>query len=199
MQAEGRSELDDRVREAMARDGASSAVTLLIDALGSELLGYLWVAAGSWGDGDEMFSELCLRLWKGLPGFRFESGVRTWCYVIARNLVRTSATRTRRRNEVMPLSESPDLAERVAAIRTSTYAQMEPQARERLEQLRRTLSESDRTILVLRVDRRMAWRDIAEVMADDGDREFDRLAARLRKRFERIKEQLRREVLGADG
>jgi hypothetical protein len=48
----------------------------------------------------------------------------------------------------------------------------------------------------LRVDRRMPWRDIARVMADDGD-DLERLSASLRKRFERVKERLRAHLAGA--
>ena len=47
------------------------------------------------------------------------------------------------------------------------------------------------TLLVLRVDRRMSWRDIARVMADAPDEDLDKFAATLRKRFERVKERLR--------
>ena len=54
-----------------------------------------------------------------------------------------------------------------------------------------------RTLLVLRVDRRMPWRDIARVMADDGD-DLERLSASLRKRFERVKERLRAHLAQRD-
>jgi len=71
----------------------------------------------------------------------------------------------------------------------------------RLEMLREALDEDDRTLLVLRVDRRMAWRDIARVMSDvpieDQLEDLDKLAATLRKRFERVKERLRSK-LGTD-
>jgi RNA polymerase sigma-70 factor (ECF subfamily) len=67
------------------------------------------------------------------------------------------------------------------------------EAKRRLEDLRAALDEEDRTLLILRVDRRMHWRDIAQVMADGvvDEGELVRTAAKLRKRFERIKERLR--------
>lgn len=182
----------------LAHDGSAVAATALIRSLGPELLGYLWVAAGSWGDGDDMFSEVCVRVWKGLSQFRWESSLRTWAYVIARNVVRASAKRSRRRHDLLPLMDAREVGELVAAIRSSTYATLEPAVRARFERLRTALDEEDRTILVLRVDRRMAWRDIADVLGDDGE-ERDRVASRLRKRFERIKLQLRKEVLSSEG
>lgn len=182
--------LDQRVRDSLADGDAAGAVTIVIDTLGGELLGYLWLAARSWGDGDELFSLLAERLWRGLPGFRFDCSLRTWCYVIARNIVRTAGSRARRDHERMPLANAPELLERVEAIRTSTRAQVDRAAFARLELLREALDEDDRTLLLLRVDRRMAWRDIAAVFASDGE-DVDQLAARLRKRFERVKERLR--------
>ena len=59
--------------------------------------------------------------------------------------------------------------------------------------IRSSLDEEDQTLLVLRVDRELAWRDIAIVLlgeeapADD----VTRKAASLRKQFERVKVQLR--------
>ncbi|HWB73742.1 MAG TPA: sigma-70 family RNA polymerase sigma factor [Nannocystaceae bacterium] len=187
-------ELDTRVRAALDRGDTTAAATLLVDELGSELLGYLWLAARSWGDGDELFSRLCERLWRGLPRFRFECPVRTWTYVIARNLVRTESVRTRKREDVVALAEVPELIERVAAVRTSTLANTTADALARLEALRTALDEHDRTLLILRVDRRMSWRDIAEVLAD-GDEDREKVAARLRKRFERVKDRLREQLV----
>jgi RNA polymerase sigma-70 factor (ECF subfamily) len=50
-------------------------------------------------------------------------------------------------------------------------------------------------LLILRVDRGMDWRDLAAAMGDENapleGADLDREAARLRKRFERIKDRLR--------
>lgn len=51
-------------------------------------------------------------------------------------------------------------------------------------------------LLILRVDRNMPWRDLALIMMEDSDAEagaaaVEREAARLRKRFERIKADLK--------
>ena len=62
------------------------------------------------------------------------------------------------------------------------------------------LDPDDRLLLILRLDREMSWNDIADVYADeregdDGDRR--RTAAKLRKRFERIKARVA-ELMRAD-
>lgn len=186
--------LDTRVRRLLDAGDDASASTLVIETLGPELLGYLWVAAESWGDADELFSSVCERIWRGLPKFRFESSLRTWCFVIARHRVRTGIDKARRRQPDVPISELGKVVELVAAVHSTTQIHMRSVTKKRLEQLRALLEPDDRQLLVLRVDREMAWRDIAEVMAD-GDDDLDRVAARLRKRFERVKQRLREQLL----
>jgi RNA polymerase sigma-70 factor, ECF subfamily len=65
----------------------------------------------------------------------------------------------------------------------------------RVAKLRAELDPEDQTLLILRVNRQLPWRDIARIMTDEGDAsdddELKRRAAALRKRFERLKEELR--------
>ena len=61
--------------------------------------------------------------------------------------------------------------------------------------LRAKLSPDEQALLTLRVDRELEWREIARVLADDelaDDAAVTRAAAGLRKKFERLKEKLRR-------
>lgn len=186
--------LEARVERLLAADDTAAAATLVIETLGPELLGYLWVAAESWGDADELFSRVCERIWRGLPKFRFESSLRTWAFVIARHRVRTGLERARKRKPDLPITEVQQLVDLVAQVHSTTQLHMRSDSKQRLERLRQALDPDDRTLLVLRVDREMAWRDIAEVMAD-GEQDLDRTAARLRKRFERVKQRLREQLL----
>lgn len=189
--------LEDEIRTLAETAGPAAATTRAIEGYGGELLGYLFALARTADDAEEMFSELCEKLWRALPSFRWESSFRTWSYAIARNLVR-EAYRQGHRRHVVAMSEAPEVAEQAAAVRTTTVAYMRSDMKRRLELLRSTLDEDDRTLLVLRVDRRMSWRDIARVMCDDPDEDHDKAAAKLRKRFERVKERLRSK-LGPDG
>jgi len=75
---------------------------------------------------------------------------------------------------------------------------MRTETRTRLSMLRDSLDPDDRTLLILRVDRRMPWRDIAEVLTDPAEpAPLERRAAALRKRFERLKLELREQLLAA--
>jgi len=61
----------------------------------------------------------------------------------------------------------------------------------RLRRLREMLPPDDHTLLVLRLDREMAWEEIATVLSGSGT---PVTAAALRKRYERLKEKLARQA-----
>src|SRR5438045_4607429 len=48
-------------------------------------------------DGEDLFQEIFLAVWRALPGFRGESSTRTWLYRIAHNVALTWQARDRRR------------------------------------------------------------------------------------------------------
>lgn len=196
MEEAGTSELEDRIRRHCESGELERGATVAIEAYGSELLGYLHAMAPSPADADEMFSELCERLWKHLPDFRWESSVRTWAYVVARNLLRSGFRSAQGpRGRVKPLAAS-QISKLADSVRSTTPPHMKTESKNKLRQIRDALEPDDRTLLILRVDRRLAWRDIAAVMADDDASKADltRHAASLRKRFERLKERLRKEM-----
>ena len=176
--------------KALADAGSfTAATTRAIEGYGGELLGYLCALSPSNAEAEELFSDLCERLWRALPQFRWTSSFRTWAYAIARNLARDRHRKRKRANEVA-LDQAPEIAELAIAVRTTTMMYMRTETKKRFDELRAALDEDERTLLVLRVDRRMPWRDIARVMADEGE-DLDRLSASLRKRFERVKDRLR--------
>jgi RNA polymerase sigma-70 factor (ECF subfamily) len=97
---------------------------------------------------------------------------------------------------VAPLSEITDVAERV---RSQTRPHLRTEVKVGFAAIRATLDEADRMLLVLRVDRNMSWNDVARVMADedddDSDEELARAAARLRKRFQSVKDSIRERAI----
>ncbi len=183
------------IRAAWDQEDFEQAATEALERYGGELLGYLHAMARPPLDADELFSALCERLWIALPTFRWQSSFRTWAYVVARNLLRSgirSARGPRGRVDPVVTSEISLIADRV---RSSTPAHVRTRAKDRLQEVREQLDPDDQTLLILRVDRNMAWKDIAEVMHEDGDdRTPAQRGAALRKRFERLKERLRREM-----
>ncbi len=170
------------------------AATTALRRYGPELLGYLHAVARTAADADELFSRLCEQLWTHLPAFRWESSVRTWAYVVARNLLRADARAAAGpRGRVEGLRDTH--ASRLAAdVRSTTAIHLRTESKDALQRIRERLDPDDRTLLILRVDRQMAWRDIAQVLGSEDETDPAKAAAVLRKRFERLKVRLRREM-----
>ena len=93
-----------------------------------------------------------------------------------------------------PLFEA---VEAVLPARTETQSFLRTEKRRRLDALRNNLSMEDRALLVLRVDRKLEWNELARILleSDEGASPetavLAREAARLRKRFQLVKERLR--------
>ena len=78
-------------------------------------------------------------------------------------------------------------------VRTETAAYKRTAVKSKFAALRESLPEEDQMLLVLRVDKGMAWMDIAGVLfpdSEDDDEARKKESARLRKRFETLKKEL---------
>jgi RNA polymerase sigma-70 factor (ECF subfamily) len=179
------------VRALAERGELHAAATRALELYGAEVLGFLH-ALGRDGDlADEAFGAACEDLWRGLPGFRWEASLRTWLYALARHALHRVRRDPRRRPERnVALSADPAVAAAAADVRTQTLPFLRSEVKDELRRLREALDPDDHALLILRVDRRLSWRDIARAMPDDAG-DIDRRAAALRKRFERVKATLR--------
>jgi RNA polymerase sigma-70 factor (ECF subfamily) len=156
-------------------------------------LGFLHAVVEDPAGADEVFSLVCEKAWTGLPRFRFESTFRTWLYSVARNVARDRhRARRRDRNRYEGLEDNSRAGQLAAQVRSSTAIHLRTQTKTELQRMRDALPPDDRVLLVLRLDREMSWTEVAKVL--DGDTvtpaEVAREAARLRKRYERVKAKL---------
>jgi RNA polymerase sigma-70 factor (ECF subfamily) len=111
--------------------------------------GYL----GPCAEVDDLFQEIMVNVWNGLPNFRGESSPQTWLYRIA---VNTALLYRRKRRATEPLPELADPAH---------GAQQNLEQRERLAALRRAIAalpEQDRLIMTLLLEG-LSYREIAEI------------------------------------
>jgi len=193
---EERAGLEQQIRGHCDAGRWGPAATVALRGYGPEVLGYLCAMCRSETDAAEAFSGFCEDLWKGLPGFRWQSTFRTWAYTVARHaLYRLARDPQRRRERNVALSESPEVLELAEQVRTTTMIHLRTETKNKFTALREQLEPDDRTLLILRVDRKLAWSEIAVIMADAADptpEQIKRGAATLRKRFERAKERLRK-------
>jgi RNA polymerase sigma-70 factor, ECF subfamily len=168
------------------------ATTVLVRDYGPEVFGFLISLARDADLAADAFSIFCEDVWKGVGGFRGDASFRTWCYVLARNALHRARRHGQRRNHV-PLSNVPELAELVARVRTTTLVQHRTETRDTVSEMRSELLPEDQELLILRVDRGLAWDEIATVVDSNPLDTIDRRrrSAALRKRYERLKERLR--------
>lgn len=155
-----------------------------IRAIGPDVLRYLRAVLRDEADAADAFSLFAEGVWKGLPSFRGESSLRTWALRLAvhsAGKIRNEAWKRRVRR--FDSGEASALAEEV---RTTSVMRVERQS-DRLEKLRSALTPHDQALLVLRIDQKLSWTEIADVLSGAGKVVS---VNTLCKRFERIKRRL---------
>lgn len=168
------------------------ATKLVIEAFGGEVFGYVASLLKDVDLAADAFSAACESVLTGISGFRGQSSLRTWFYAIARHAAYLEARRERRGRGTSALLLEADLE---APIRTATATFRKTEVKESIARLRASLSEEERELLLLRVDRRLSWNEIAVVQlgGDAGGEDAVKVtAARCRKQFERAKQKLRK-------
>jgi RNA polymerase sigma-70 factor (ECF subfamily) len=179
----------------LAAKDFKAAVDVALRRYGSELLGFLASLTPTLDDADDVFSTFLEDLWRGLPGFTGASSLRTWAYTLARNaLYRWGRDQQRRAHKQVPLSAVPDLSAMAQQVRTTTMLHLRTEVKDQMAALRDRLEPDDRMLLVLRVSRAMAWRDVAAVLSGEEHlpaADLDRRATALRKQYERVLARLR--------
>ncbi len=194
MTPEEREKLEAELKDLCQNEDVTGAATLAIRKYGPEIVGYLMAVSRNEDTAGEVFAIFSEDLWKGLPKFRWESSFRTWAYTLARHALHRFHRDPQRKRKRLAFSQSPEVQELVNQVRTTTLVYLRTDVKDSVAALREQLDPEDQSLLILRIDRKMSWRDIAAVM-HDGDEpdaaELKRSAASLRKRFERLKNTLR--------
>jgi RNA polymerase sigma-70 factor (ECF subfamily) len=183
--------LEEQIRNLLAKGDLHGAATKAVEGYGPEVYGFLITLVRDGRDASEVFSQTCEDLWSGLGRFEGKSSLRTWLYTLARHAAaRFRRSPHRRPGRRVAMSQVGELAERV---RTGTLPYLRTEAKDRFASIRDSLDEDDRSLLVLRVDRGMSWSEIARVFSpdDSSDEMLGRVAARLRKRFQLVKNEIR--------
>lgn len=188
-----RAALEAPIRADVERGALAPATTAALGLYGGELHAYLRAIVANDDLAAEAFAELCEDLWRGLRSFRWRSSLRSWLYTLARNALGKLRRDPRRRAAYhVPLSQAPEVA---AFVRTMTVEFQKTEVKAAFRALREQLAADEYELLLLRIDRRMSWKDIARILAAEplaGDRELTVRAAALRKQFERAKQRMKK-------
>jgi RNA polymerase sigma-70 factor (ECF subfamily) len=175
------------VRAALAAQDLARAATAAIRGYGPQIFSYLVTILRAESDANEVFSIFCEELWKSLPGFRGDASCRTWAYKIAWHAaLRFKKDPHRRRGRRLMTDEVSGLADQV---RSTTALHLRTEAKDKIGELRKLLDPDEQTLLVLRVNQKLSWTEVAGVMSTE-EEPVDEAA--LRKRFERVKAKLQK-------
>jgi RNA polymerase sigma-70 factor (ECF subfamily) len=176
---------EDRAGALLAQGDLAAAAEAIVRDYGPQILGYLASVMRNDADAGDVFSQFTEDLWRGLPGFRRECPVRVWAYRLAwhaaaRHLRDPYRARGRR-------LETTELSRVADEVRSSVLLGRGEARRRGIDRLREKLAPDEQSLLVLRLDRGLSWREVATVLAEEGASVDE---AALRKRFERLKDRL---------
>ncbi len=190
-----RNQTEQEIYSAWQQGDFEQATTAALRAYGPEILGFLSAKLRRREDADEVFSQFSLDFWCGLAGFEWRCTARVWAYTLARhaaNRFLKSPHRQPRRN--IPLSQVSSISKLAGQIRSSTASYRRTAVKDKMNSLRQRLPAADQELLILRVDKQMSWRQLALVLSYQGqtvaDEQLTRETARLRKRFQLVKQKL---------
>jgi RNA polymerase sigma-70 factor (ECF subfamily) len=173
-----------RIQALLGERDLKGAASEAIRGFGPKVLGYLRSILRDDEDAADAFSHFAEDLWRGIGGFRGESSFKTWTYKLAwcaAMHVRSDAWKRLGRR-----FESGEASRLADEVRTKSVVREERQRRS-LDRLRQALTAEEQTLLFLRLDQRLEWNDVAEVLSAGGQ-VVEPTA--LRKRYERLKERL---------
>ncbi len=196
MKAEDRLETERTLEMRRSTGDFDGLATDVLTAYGPEIYSFLYAVHRETTDADEVFSLFAEALWKALPSFEGASTLRTFAYAIARRTsLRYRRDAARRRKRFGQL-ESAEISNVVAEVRARTATFMRTTTRTRLSALRASLDVEDQELLMLRVDRSLPWDALVVVLRGEDEAplsadEQKRQTARLRKRFQLLKDKLR--------
>lgn len=188
-----RAAIEADIAEHLVAGRHDAVVTSILRHYGGELYSYLVSIVRDVGVADDAFSQLTEDLWRAVASFRRESSCRTWCYRIAWHAAMRALQDPYRRRAVP--GHTGQWSELVAEIRSTTAMHLRSEVKDGIARLREQLAPDEQTLLILRLDRQLSWKEVAQVMSDAGDPASE---ASLRKRFERVKDKLR-ELAIAEG
>jgi RNA polymerase sigma-70 factor (ECF subfamily) len=185
----GTNPLDIEVRQLIAAGRQREATDLMLTRLSPELRPFLHRLLGDASLVDEALSNTCEHLWQRLAQFRWEYSLRSWSYIFARR----EASRCRAARSRMVAPPTMLSAADGRTVYATPSAGRSTSAPNLLHLLHASISDDDRDLLVLRVERGLSWREVAAAFLEDDEpsaEAIQRESARLRQRYRAIRVRL---------
>ncbi len=192
-----RGEIDQEIRTRAEAGDIDAATTAALRCYGPEIYRFLIAFNGGEAAAADVFSLFSEGVWRGIGAFDWRHSLRSWAFGIARKAsLRHRRDRGRRAAREMPVEAYSQIEAIAADIRSRTRSFLRTETKNRFAELRDDLPPDDRALLILRVDQKLSFIDCALAMRDEddagelGEDDLKREAARLRKRFQLLKERL---------
>ena len=187
--------VEERIRAEFDSGNFDGAATRFIQRFGGEILGYIVGRMGNAAAGADVFSSFTEDFWSGLPNFKWRTSIRGWAYTLARNVCYRHLTAARHQARYIHLGCGSGFQLEAAKLRSATLKHLRTEMKSKMREIRERLPQDDQTLLILRVDQKLSWDELAVILSGEGDDMSDvdkkRWSAKLRKRFQSIKERLR--------
>ncbi|HET8936707.1 MAG TPA: sigma-70 family RNA polymerase sigma factor [Polyangiales bacterium] len=186
---------ETEIRRAFEGAGIEHATSTTIRCYGPEILSFLRGRLRIQSDAEEAYSMFAEDLWNSMSSFAWRCSMRTWCYALARNAALRYATSRGRFLALHQVSDELHLHAHTFDAPRTHYGDSPSQVAPDLEHwLGERLDAKEQVLLRLRVEKGLSFRDLA--VAINADLALDPVAitresARLRKVFQRLKDELR--------
>jgi RNA polymerase sigma factor (sigma-70 family) len=183
-------DVEQRIRERLGSGDLAAAATLGVERYGREVRAFLIRLLRDVPEATDVYAQACADMWSGLGNFQGRSSFRSWFYVIARHAAARSLRAPHKAICFLDGVDALDTSE-LSDVDCGTCSSVEAQTW--FTQFWRALPEQDQVLLRLRVAEELGFRDVARAFLnnDATAQELTREAARLRKRFQHLKEGMR--------
>jgi RNA polymerase sigma-70 factor (ECF subfamily) len=190
-------------RKAWDAQDYEAVTAAVLEAYGPELYSFLLARFGLWtSHAEDVFSDFTEDLWRSLPTFQWRCSIRAWCYKLARSAAaRFRRSPHNRAQRCIPLSAAHSVEELMVRLRTSTRPHLRTDVKDQIQKLREKLTTEERDLLIMRIDRKLSWREVAFAMLGPDDETDDenlrKMEVRLRQRFAEVKKRLKQLAIEA--
>lgn len=151
---------------AAAQGGDAVAFGRLVDLFKRDVYGKAFSILRNHSEADDVVQEVFLRVYRALPGFRFESSFRTWLITITTRQALSHLERMKAQADPLDLDESesgpPPMALRMEENQLSTLLDLE--ARRILREALPSLPPRQKQALTLKLERDWKYEQIASEM-----------------------------------
>ncbi|HJU83717.1 MAG TPA: RNA polymerase sigma factor [Holophagaceae bacterium] len=153
-----------RVWVASAQAGDQAAFASLVERFSRDVYGKAYSILKNHQDADDVVQETFLRVYRALPGFRFESSFRTWIITIATRQALNYRERTARSHESLEMPEEGMEHPALRVEEGQMEAMLDDEARRLLREALPKLPKRQKEALTLKLQHDWKYEQIAQAM-----------------------------------